>query len=214
MTQIFNLFLLLHILGGSLGLLFGMLVIIRRKGDKTHALLGKGYAIMMLVTGGSALVLAGLHLNYFLGLIGIFSLYMVGSGIRYSKHHQKRSTRINLSTIDWMITLFMLVAGIVFVWIGAVSLIHRNWFGLVFLTFGSIGLLFVRQDFQNFNDKARIENYWLTGHLQRMMGSYSAATTAFLVVNANDLPLGIPNFIYWLLPTFIFTPLIIKWSKQ
>jgi len=82
------------------------------------------------------------------------------------------------------------------------------------VTFGLLGLLFVRQDFQNYRGKAKAKNYWLLAHLQRMTGAFIAALTAFLVVNAQHLPNQIPGFIYWLLPTLIFTPLIISWSRK
>lgn len=42
---------------------------------------------------------------------------------------------------------------------------------------------------------------------------YIAALTAFIVVNKSGLPGNLPEYIYWLIPTFILTPLIIYWSK-
>ena len=72
----------------------------------------------------------------------------------------------------------------------------------------------MRQDFLKFTNKASIKNYWLIGHLQRMTGAFIASMTAFLVVNATYLSDTIPGFVYWLLPTTVFTPLIIKWSKK
>jgi uncharacterized membrane protein YbaN (DUF454 family) len=47
-----------------------------------------------------------------------------------------------------------------------------------------------------------------------MTGGFIAALTAFLVVNAKYFPEQIPGFVYWLLPTIIFTPLIITWSSK
>jgi uncharacterized membrane protein YbaN (DUF454 family) len=47
-----------------------------------------------------------------------------------------------------------------------------------------------------------------------MTGAFIASATAFLVVNAKYFPDIIPGFVYWLLPTIIFTPLIVKWSKK
>lgn len=85
---------------------------------------------------------------------------------------------------------------------------------LVFVTFGSLGLLFVRQDFLNFTNKISIKNFWLIGHLQRMTGAFISSMTAFLVINAKYFPDTITRFVYWLLPTIVFTPLIVKWSKK
>jgi len=59
----------------------------------------------------------------------------------------------------------MLFAGLLFIGIGILTTIKSNLFGLVYVTFGSLGLLFVRQDFKNYQNKATIKNHWLIGHL-------------------------------------------------
>lgn len=212
MTILFKLFLILHIIGGSLGLLTGMLNILRNKGDKNHKLIGKIFYVSMLTAGISSLVLAYLHPNYFLFMVGVFTLYMVASGQRYLKH--KQQDKLGSKRIDWAITILMSFAGLLFVGIGILTITKSNLFGLVLVTFGSLGLLFVRQDFKNYKNKSTIKNYWLIGHLQRMTGSFIAALTAFLVVNAKYFPDQIPSFLYWLLPTIILTPLITKWSEK
>ena len=212
MNIIFKVFLILHIVGGSVGLLSGLLNIIRKKGDKNHKLIGKLFFVSMLIVGASSLVLSFLHPNYFLFMVGVFTLYMVSSGQRYLNH--KQQDKLESKLIDWTITISMLFAGLLFIGIGILTIIKPNLFGLVFITFGSLGLLFVRQDFKNYNDTTTIKNYWLIGHLQRMTGGFIAALTAFLVVNAKYFPEQIPSYVYWLLPTIILTPLIIKWSGK
>ena len=212
MTLIFNIFLILHIVGGSVGLLTGMINILRKKGDKNHKIIGKIFYGSMLTTGISSLALAYLRPNFFLFMVGVFTLYMVTSGQRYLLH--KRQDRLTSKHIEWTITILMLLAGLLFVGIGILTIIKSNFFGLVFVTFGALGLLFVRQDFKNYNGKTTIKNHWLIGHLQRMTGGFIAALTAFLVVNAKYFPDQIPSFVYWLLPTIILTPLIIKWSRK
>lgn len=212
MNVIFNIFLVLHIAGGSVGLLTGLINILRKKGDKNHRLIGKIFFVSMLTAGVSSLVLAYLHPNYFLFMVGVFTLYMVSSGQLYLKH--KQQNKPNSKRIEWTITILMLLAGLLFVGIGTLTIIQSNLFGLVFVTFGCLGLLFVRQDFKNYNGNSTIKNYWLVGHLQRMTGGFIAALTAFLVVNAKYFPNQIPSFLYWLLPTIILTPMIIKWSRK
>ena len=65
MNIIYKVFLFLHIVGGSVGLLTGMLNILRNKGDKNHKFVGKVFLISMIISGVSALVLASIHTNYF-----------------------------------------------------------------------------------------------------------------------------------------------------
>ena len=48
MKIIFAVFLILHILGGSVGLITGTINLIRKKGDKKHKLLGKFFIYSML----------------------------------------------------------------------------------------------------------------------------------------------------------------------
>jgi len=208
----FKIFLIIHIAGGTTGLLTGLINIIQKKGGQRHKQIGKVFYFSMLMAGFSSLVLSCLHTNYFLFMVGLFTLYMIGSGQRYLIH--KKTETQGVEKIDWVISIIMLIGGLCFVGLGIWSIIKSNLFGLVFVTFGSLGLLFVWQDFLNYNKKSSIKNYWLIGHLQRMTGAFIASVTAFLVVNAKYFPDIIPGFVYWLLPTIIFTPLIVKWSKK
>jgi len=212
MNIIFKTLLTIHIIGGATGLVTGMINVARRKGDKGHRTIGKVFFISMLIAGISSLILSYLHPNYFLFMVGLFTLYMVGSGQRYLKHKQRG--RQDIEKIDWAISIIMLFAGLLFIGLGIWSILKSNLFGLVFVTFGSLGLLFVWQDILNFNNKTSIKNYWLIGHLQRMTGAFIASMTAFLVVNAKYFPDIIPELVYWLIPTIIFTPFIVKWSKK
>lgn len=101
-------------------------------------------------------------------------------------------------------------AGILFIAFGSYHLFHKQIFGIVFLVFGLLGLRIVKTDFSAFRGKLDIQNTWLIIHIQRMIGAYIAALTAFLVVNNKILP----GYIAWLLPTVILLPLIIIWTKK
>ena len=212
MDNIFSIILAAHIIGGSIGLLSGSVNIIAKKGGRQHKFVGRLFVIAMLIAGLSALVLSVLHPNQFLFMVGIFTVYMVGTGARYlhlkNRHNQKPRA------FDWFLTLLMLLAGILFFGLGVLSLSQSNLFGLVYITFSFFGLLFVRNDIKNYRRTTGGKNYWLSGHLQRMTGAYIASSTAFLVVNANYLPAFIPMIVYWLLPTIVLTPLIIKWAGK
>ena len=212
-SLVFTIFLWLHIIGGTLGLLAGTINIIRRKSGKSHKLVGKIFTFGMILAGFSSLVLSILHPNYFLFIVGVFTLYMVSTAYRYvgwrGRKHPKKAT-----WPDYAISGSMAVAGVVFLIVGGRNLYAGNNFGIVMLAFGTIGLRFVRTDFRNYLGKASNANFWLLAHLQRMIGGYIAALTAFLVVNAKIFPSVFPPTLIWLLPTFIFTPLIFYWSKK
>lgn len=88
MMTSFKIFLIVHIAGGSIGLLTGLLNIIQKKGDKKHKQIGRVFYFSMLVAGLSSLVLSYLKQNYFLFMVGLFTLYMVVSGQRYLMHKE------------------------------------------------------------------------------------------------------------------------------
>ncbi|MDP2176172.1 MAG: DUF2306 domain-containing protein [Bacteroidota bacterium] len=213
METIFRIFLIIHITGGAVGLLTGILNMIAKKGDSRHKIVGKIFFFSMLTAGLSSLVLSTINPSLFLFMVGIFTVYMVATGYSYL-HLKMLNINQKPKIIDWILTIVMMLAAFLFIGIGIMSLLKSNLFGLVFITFGTIGLLFVRHDFKNYSGKSHLLNYWLSEHLQRMIGAFIASTTAFLVVNAKYLPESIPNFVYWLLPTLIFTPLIIKWANK
>jgi uncharacterized membrane protein len=213
MTLIFTTFLILHIIGGSVGLFTGTINLVRKKGDKNHKITGKVFSYSMLTAGISSLVLSILHSNYFLFMVGIFSVYLVGTGHRYL-YLKLLGNGQQPKIIDWTITIAMLLAGLLFITLGIRQLLAHNNFGIVFIIFGTLGMRFVKTDFDNYRGRLKAKNYWLLVHLQRMTGGYIAALTAFLVVNAKYSPIALPPVLVWLLPTVIFTALIIAWTKK
>jgi uncharacterized membrane protein len=206
---IFKVLLVIHILAGAIGLITGTLNIARKKGDKLHRNAGLFFLYGMLINGIAGILMTFIHSNLFLLIIGVFSIYMAATGQRYLflkgllKGQKPKS-------IDWILSSIMLLFGIGFVVYGILVLFSGNNFGVVLLVFGFISISMVYQDFKNYKGKNSIKNFWLLVHIQRMIGSYIAAATAFLVVNNTILP----GIVAWLLPTIILTPLIFKWSNK
>jgi uncharacterized membrane protein len=213
METIFKVLLVLHIAGGSIGLFTGTINLIRRKGDKPHKLTGKIFAYSMLTAGFSSLALATIHPNYFLFIVGVFTIYLVATGNRYLYLKMLGSNQ-KPTILDWTITAGMLLAAILFIAVGIQLLVASNNFGIVLIVFGGLGLRLVRTDFGNYKGKVKAKNYWLLAHLQRMTGAYIASATAFLVVNSNYSPVALPPVVVWLLPTAILTPVIISWTRK
>jgi uncharacterized membrane protein len=211
MDTIFSVFLILHIAGGTVGLITGTINTIRRKGDKKHKLVGKVFTWAMLAAGGSALFLSSVHPNPFLFIVGVFTLYLVGTGNRYLRLKMV-SGGVKPSVIDWILTGGMCVAALFFLYQGATLLSKQDLFGIVYIVFALIGYRFIKADLKNYKGNSEEQNFWLLAHIQRMIAGYISAMTAFLVVNGSYIPL--PPVLLWLLPTAIFTPLIIKWSAK
>ena len=109
----------------------------------------------------------------------------------------------------------MLLVGVVFVSWGTILLLKKqDSMGIALVVFGLIGLQNVRKDLQNYRGKIKFKMYWLREHIIRITAAYIASFTAFIVVNRNHFPNGIPEVVYWLLPTVFLTPLIFKWVRQ
>ncbi len=203
---LFNILLIIHITFGGTGLVFGSFVMFMKKGDKRRKLLGNIYFYSMLGAGLFAVALSYLHPNRFLLIVAVFTIYMILTGKRYLK--KKKVS--DVIALDWFLTLTMLVFGIAFIALGTNGIIQNSYFGIVLIVFGGLSLLFVYQDYRNFKGRSSIKNFWLTTHLQRMVGSYIAALTAFIVVNNSFLP----EIAAWILPTAILVPFITLWRKR
>ena len=214
METIFKIFLVLHVIAGSTGLIAGTINMNRKKGDRYHKLAGDFFFYGMLTAGTAALVLSVMHPKLFLFITGVFTIYMVGTGRRYLSLRQLGAGQ-KAKTIDWVLAISMLMFGIAFIGFGIYNLIKSNTFGIVFIAFGYISISMVRQDVKNYRGKTETKHTWLTLHLQRMTGAYIAAMTAFLVVNLpkDSIPHYL-SFIPWLLPTMVITPLIFKWTRK
>ena len=83
METTFTILLVIHIISGSIGLLTGTTNLIRKKGDKSHKKIGLFFLYGMLINGVSGLLMSLIHFNFFLFIVGVFSIYMVGTGQRY-----------------------------------------------------------------------------------------------------------------------------------
>ena len=213
MEKLFTILLILHVAGGFVGLISGSINLLMKKGGKRHRLVGKIFVAGMMLAGFSALGLSLIHPNYFLFMVGIFTIYMVGTGNRYIKL-KLQGTERKPQFADWLLTIFMTLSGILLLGIGVWLITRANNFGIVFVVFGALGLQFVIDDLKNYKGRSRFKNYWLLAHISRMTGGYIASLTAFLVVNAKYLPIQLPSVFLWLLPSLILVPLIIKWSRK
>ena len=209
METIFTILLIIHIIAGSIGLLTGTINIIKKKGDKAHKSVGKFFFYSMLINGFAGLIMSLIHRNDFLLIVAVFSIYMVATGQRFLSLKQLHKEQ-KPKAIDWILTYTMLVSAFLFITYGSYLLINKVNFGIVLLVFGVVSCLMAIKDIKVYKGNIKEKNYWLLLHIQRMVGSYIAALTAFIVVNNHFLP----GIVGWLLPTVIFTPLIVKWTKQ
>lgn len=208
---IFSIFLIIHIAGGAIGLTTGMIVLGTAKGRKLHKILGKLFIYGMMAAGSSSLILSVLHPSSFLFMIGIFTLYMVGTGFRII---QTKSSNPAPNLFDRALQAGMGISGIILIVLGGLMLARQDFFGIVFVVFGGIGLSMMINDLKQIGKPEPDKLAYVRKHLQRLLGAFIASLTAFLVVNIQYFPDAFPAWMFWLLPTVIVTPLINYWSKM
>ncbi len=209
MALFYKIFLILHIAAGTLALISGTVSIIRRKGDNRHRFIGNIFLYSMLAVGASAFFMAVVKPNPFLFMVGIFSTYLVSTGVRILYLKQILQGQKPLF-IDWFLSIAMLVFGLSFVGLGIRDILNGNYAALTSVVFGSIGLLLVAQDAGLYFGKIKIKNYWLAMHIARMVAGNIAAFTAFLVVNNTVLP----ALAVWLLPTVLGSGIIAFFQRK
>jgi uncharacterized membrane protein len=200
MEMVYKSALVLHVASGFTALLVGLLVLIIKKGQKVHKLLGMIFFISMLGVSFSALFTSFLKFNVFLFHIGIFALYQNFSGFRAT-----RNKSLKPAIIDW----FMLSISAV----NSVMMIYT--FNIVLVVFGfiSASLVFgeLRIYIAHLRNREVPKLQWLTQHIGMMIGTYIATFTAFVVVNIKNMN---PYWLPWILPTVFGVPLIVYFTRK
>lgn len=204
--NIFKILLITHVLCGTVSLIAGTINVLLKKGNKTHLIIGKVFYYSLLIGALVSLPMAYLHPNYFLFIVGVFTIYMLMSGKRFLRIKSIFDVKLQ----DKILAFIMLFFGLGFIGFGGFKIYDENLFGIVFLAFGFVSLRFVYIDFKLFKAQSKFKNYGLVTHIQRMTGAYIASVTAFLVQNIKFMP----SFVIWLLPSFLIVPFIFIWVKK
>lgn len=213
MTDLFSYLIIVHIAGGTAGLISGSIAASVKKGGKVHLLSGKLFFYGMLAASISALVISWLpnHHNLFLFAVGGFTFYMTVTGYRIV--FLKRMVKHNpqpISWIDYSIALFNLVFSGFLLVLAVMAALKGNMFALVPAVFGLVCLNFLRMDYALLTGKKQIRDVWMSNHISRMMGAMIASYTAFLVVNVQIQQ----QWILWLLPGVLGGILISRFTRK
>jgi len=195
----------IHILAGSVALVSAALALSSEKGKKFHILIGKAYFWSMAIIFLTALPLSTITSNVFLFLITIFSFYLAFSGMRFAKNRKGVPTRIDLIAVN-----FMLLSGVGMWILAIIFFIDNDSQFITLIVFGFLALFLGYGDFQTFKNQTAIGKERIAKHLTNMMGGTIAVVTAVLVVN----PPANPEWVWWILPTVLITPIIFWWNKK
>lgn len=207
MLTYFKLFLYVHILTGTIALATGSLSMFNRKGGKTHAATGQVFFWAMAVVFLTSVYMSLAKGKWFLFVTGFFSFYLAVSGYR-SLYTKKLHAGQKAGWVDWLIG----TSGIAFalgMYYLSYTFLPQNSFGIVPAIFGSICLFFAVNDLSKFYRKSLPKTQWINSHAIRMGGAYTAALTAFLVVNIQFQP----AWVIWLAPTVVM-PGIVRYQVK
>lgn len=197
--------LIVHITAGVAALVAASLALLSEKGRDIHVKAGRLYFWCMLLIFITALPLSVLRSNIFLFLIAFFSFYLAFSGKRFAVN--RRGT---FSWIDQGAACIMLLSGLGMVILGIRYFIQDNSQFLVLIVFSLLALSLGYRDFALLRAGGVRGKERIAKHLTNMLGGTIAVITAVLVVNVQINQ----QWILWILPTLLITPLIIWWSNK
>ena len=201
-----------HIALGGVILLTGLLQMALPKFGKRHRLLGQVYFWAMIFSFITSFPISIAKENYFLSMVGLFSLYLSFTGGRFAM--VKNAAR--LPDLDRIGILFFALSSLLMLLFG-ITMLNQGYIGggIIILVFSGIFLSgTVRDVYYVFIKRDHLAMYggmnWMFNHIGRMIGSYIAAVTAFLV---NVQPFG-SSMVNWLLPSLIGSFVISRFLRH
>jgi uncharacterized membrane protein len=197
----------LHILAGLISLGIAYVLLFIKKGNKRHKKLGLIYVYGMSTIFVTAIPLSLLgEFNPFLFVVAIFSFYLAFSGYR-----QGRDRNGAREQIDKVLGVFITATSILFYSMAVSLYLIEDSMWITSVVFGSIALGMGINDFRRMKIVERPDFYDRTNlHLNLMLAGTIATTTAF-IVTLNPFSI---DWLNWVAPTIVGTPIIIYFSKR
>jgi uncharacterized membrane protein len=196
MEKLLSVMLVVHIAGGVIALLAGLVSIFSVKGSSTHRLAGKIYFVGMTAVFIGAVFTAIGHHKDFLLMVGFFSYYLTVRGYRVL-FLKKLPEGQKAKSIDWMIIIISATFIFTLLAWGVWALRMGASIGVAAVLFGSVGSIFLLLDVKKFIRPPKEKMHWWYSHIGSMGGSYISGVTAFVVVNI-ELPQY--QWVLWVLP--------------
>ena len=200
--SLFSCILIVHIAGGTIGLVTGLIGMISPKGKKLHRGAGKIFFLAMALIFVSSIYMSVVKQNWFLFFIGFFSFYLAATGYRILALKKLGHEKLKPALVDYVLSFSGMLAGIGLLIISGL-LIKKGMFAIVPALFGTLSFAFGYTDIRKFYIIKFTKYNWLAAHSGRMAGAFTATVTAFVVVN-----IQIQNsWILWISPTLIIIPI-------
>jgi uncharacterized membrane protein len=210
-----KLMLALHIAGGTAALVSMWIPMVARKGGGLHRTAGKIFVVAMATVSVTALVLAGARFltdlsplgrqaGLFLLFVSVLTAAAVSTGVRVLRAKNRVGRHLHWWDLGLSGLLFAGSIGI-----AVYGLVNGR---TLFVAFSAIGLLGSGGQLAYWLRPPASPMHWWFEHMSSMLGACIAATTAFLVVNAQRWGLETFSLAVWLAPTIVGTPAIAIWT--
>ncbi len=203
-----------HIFCGALVLLLGLINIVAKKGTKNHILIGRIYVGSMWWICISALsMILFFRFSMFLMVIAVITFYTSFVGLRV----MRRRTIGSEQWYDWTASILTGLFGLgLLIFAVTIFLSGKNLvLGILSVVFGFLALNMGIQDVRFFmKPKVDDKKWWLYQHIGAISGSYIAAVTAFAVQNGEAFGVTGNQWLLWVLPGIVGTPLISLTTKK
>jgi len=208
--------LFLHIAGGSAALLSMLIPLVTKKGGQSHRRAGWVFVWGMSVVSITALLLAGTRwatdptprgrdAGAFLFFVSILTATSVSGGVRVLR--AKTRTARHRHLWDLGLPALLTASSIAAAAHGLSTGNYR------FMAFSAIGLFAGGGHLAYWMTPPTHPMHWWFEHMSSMLAACIAATTAFLVVNANNLGMATFSLVVWLTPSIIGVPAIAIWTR-
>lgn len=196
----------LHIAAGFSALLAACVATVTKAlnlAHKWHVASGRiffGGMTAILLTAVPLSLIGG---NSFLLLVSIFSFYLAAAGWSYARNRRGTAQRM-----DWIRSVGMAITSAVMATYGILQLTSNNNNGIIMLVFSIIGAALSIGDIRTLRAGGVTGKERISRHLTMMLAGLIACITAFVTVNFRFNP----NYVLWLAPTVVITPIIVIWN--
>lgn len=182
---------------------FGALAVV--KGGVAHRRLGLVFAVGMALAIVMAVPVLVATQNMFLTGMGTFAGYMTWTGWRVARRKAGSGGRL-----EQAVSLAMMVGGIVFAAYGVRGLLAGTVLGLVPLAMGLGAAAFARQHWRWYRADRATRQPWVAVHLGAIGGGLIAGLTAFGAAAGTNYVPAVPEWILWLAPAAVLSPLLVR----
>ena len=187
----------LHVFFGTLALVAAPAALFVGKGGRWHRRFGYAYVLTMAIVLFSAGFLWQAKGHMFLLPLAAVSGYLIFTGYRSVVRHRRRVPDPFEDRVDMLAAGVAVLAALGTVYLAATAatpLMYSIRPALVGIA--AIAVAFASNDVLGFA-APRLRFGWLLAHFSGMIAAYVSAVTAFVVINAHDVPM----MVRWIVPS-------------